>query len=339
MKRRSIEPVTTGRHFPSPLLTELRPQGTERVRESPAIGVAPFERAVLSWNGTGDWVLELRLRVNGTWTPYAVMAVTKGDSQRSATTAEEAPVKASPIPVSLDTDTLVVKGGATADAFQVRVTGSGELTALAVTHYRRNDARLTDRPAADAWGVALPVPERAQRDCEEPSIRGEVCSPTSLTMVMAYYGKSLRILDTARAVFDPQAKLYGNWPANTATAVRNLGGWAAVVKMRGFDEVEREIAERRPVILSHRWSKGDLTNAPVSSSDGHLIVAAGFTKDGDVVVNDPAGKTDGVRRVYKREELFRTWQERGEGIAYVIQPSPQATQAASRLLRTSSGRG
>lgn len=335
MKRRTIEPVTTGRHFPSPLLTELRLLGRDRQQESPEIGVAPFERAVLSWNGTGDWILELRLRVNGAWTPYAVMAVTTGETQRSATTAEEAPVKASPVPLSLDTDTLAVKGGATADAFQVRATGTGDLTALAVTHYRRNDSRLTDRPAANAWGMALPVPERAQRDCEEPSIRGQVCSPTSLSMVMAYYGRPLRIIDTARAVFDPQSKMYGNWPANTATAVRNLGGWAVVVKMRGFDEVEREIVEHRPVILSHRWNRGDLTNAPVSSSDGHLIVAAGFTKDGDVVVNDPAGKVDGVRRVYKRAELFRTWQERGEGIAYVIHPSPLATRTASLRRRTS----
>jgi hypothetical protein len=91
--------------------------------------------------------------------------------------------------------------------------------------------------------------------------------------------------------------------------------------MDGFDPVEREIAAGRPVILSHRWELGDLENAPVSRSNGHLIVVVGFTKDGDVVVNDPAAKVAGaVRRVYKRHELFRTWQIRGEGIAYLMHP-------------------
>jgi hypothetical protein len=325
MKRRTIALVPeAARQFRSPLLTELRPTGTDRVRESPELPVAPFERAVLSWNGVGDWRLELRLRVGGAWTPYALMALTtpKG-TQRSATREEEAALKASPVPVSLEIDTLVVKGGMTADAFQVRATGTGELRALSVTHYRRYDSRYTTLPAApDTWGKTLPVPERAQRDCEEPSIRGEVCSPTSVSMVLAYWGVTRRTIDTARAVFDAQAKIYGNWAANAAYAAREISGWAAVAKLRGWDEVEREIAERRPVILSHRWNRGDLSNAPVSSSDGHLIVAVGFTPEGDVVVNDPAGKTDGVRRVYKRAELFRTWQERGEGIAYLVHPLP-----------------
>ncbi len=61
-------------------------------------------------------------------------------------------------------------------------------------------------------------------------------------------------------------------------AARLLKGgraWSAVVKMSDFDEVEREIAAGRPVILSHRWEPGDLEGAPVSRSNGHLIVVAG----------------------------------------------------------------
>jgi hypothetical protein len=117
-------------------------------------------------------------------------------------------------------------------------------------------------------------------------------------MVLAYHGSVYRTIDVARAAFDAGAGLYGNWPCNTGAAARLLKGgrgWSAVVKMDGF--------------------------APVSRSNGHLIVVVGFTKDGHVVVNDPAAKTAGtVRRVYRRRELFRTWQIRGEGIAYVVHP-------------------
>lgn len=264
--------------------------------------------------------MELRLRVGSQWTPYALMGVQTGFKLRSATRAEEAPLKASPVPCSLEIDTLVLKKGARANAFQIRATGDGAMDALAVTHYRLDHRQYTDRDAANAWGITLPVPERPQRECEDPAIRAEVCSPTSLSMVLSYYGRELRTIDICRLSLDHQAKIYGNWACNTAVAARVVGGWSAVVKMRGWDEVEREIAAKRPVILSHQWERGDLSNAPVSRSNGHLIVIVGFTPEGDVVVNDPAAKRGEVRRVYKRAELYRTWQERGTGIVYLVHP-------------------
>jgi hypothetical protein len=278
----------------------------------------------------------------GDLTPYYLMGVLEGARQRSALKTEVpippmlplTPTPPSTPPIRLEVDTLALTNGALATGFQVRATGEGDLRALAVAHYRRHgqngsqQSRYTDRPAVGgAWGTTLPVPERAQRDVEEDAARlgGQVCSPTCLAMVLAYHGSVYRTIDVARAAFDAGAQLYGNWPCNTGAAASLLkggrGGWAAVVKMDGFDQVEWEIAAGWPVILSHRWERGDLEGAPVSRSNGHLIVVVGFTKNGDVVVNDPAAKTaDTVRRVYRRRELFRTWQIRGEGIAYLVQP-------------------
>ena len=143
-----------------------------------------------------------------------------------------------------------------------------------------------------------------------------------MSMILDYHGSPRRTLDVARAVWDAQSNVYGNWPCNTGAVARLLpgNGWSAVVKMTGFDEMEREIAARRPVALSHRWQKGDLPQAPITQSGGHLIVVVGFTPSGDIVVNDPAAKAGEVRRVYRRRDLFRTWQERGEGIAYLVHP-------------------
>ena len=90
------------------------------------------------------------------------------------------------------------------------------------------------------------------------------------------------------------------------------------MRLPGFAAVEREIAAGRPVVLSHNWRPGQLSGAPVSGSGGHLIVVVGFTERGDVVVNDPAARPGGVRRVYRRGELFGTWQNNGGGIAYRI---------------------
>jgi hypothetical protein len=344
-------PLASGRpqsHFASLRFTELVPASRSTgggAGESPVVIVpGGFDRAVLSWNGDGRWTLEMRLEIAGSLTPYFLLGVLDGARQtsapRSATrggaTIPSDPTAllatpAPPVPVSVEVDTLVVRPGATATGFQVRATGEGNLRSLGVTHYRRDDRRYTDRPAVPkAWGTILRVPERAQRDIEqerpeERGIGGQVCSPTSLAMVLEYHGSRYRTIEVARAVWDGASRQYGNWPCNTGAAARLLDrrgrGWAAVVKMTGWDEVEREIAAGRPVILSHRWGPGDLTNAPISRSPGHLIVAVGFTPDGDVVVNDPAARAGEVRRVYKRRELFRTWQERGEGIAYLVRPA------------------
>ncbi len=319
------------RRFSSPRLTELIPSPDGKLNggagESTLItGLAPFDRAVLSWNGEGNWRLEMRLLVDGVLTPYYLLGVLEGARQRSAARTELArvPPGKSSAPVLVTIDTLTVKNGRKANGFQVRAAGKGSLSSLTAAHYRREERRFTDRPAvATAWGTVLPVPERSQRDVEEPRIGSLVCSPTSMSMMLDYHGNRYGTIEVARAVWDSQTRLYGNWPCNTGAAARLLkqGGWSAVAKMTGFDEVEKEIAAGRPVALSHRWQPGDLFNAPISRSSGHLIVAVGFTKEGDVVVNDPAGKAGEVRRVYKRRELFRTWQERGEGIAYLLHPT------------------
>ena len=70
---------------------------------------------------------------------------------------------------------------------------------------------------------------------------------------------------------------------------------------------------------------------PVSS--GHLLVIRGFTRSGDVIVNDPAAdRNTGVRRVYQREEFRKVWFGRGSGgVAYLVHPEgwhvPGRTQA------------
>ncbi|MES2462398.1 MAG: C39 family peptidase [Armatimonadota bacterium] len=312
-------PLTPSPHFVSPRFTEFYPNPKSvGDGESPLIETDPFDRAVLSWNGEGNWRLEVRLRVDGVLTPYFVLGELEGIRQSSASQpAEENGI------VTVDLDTLKLAEGKTADAFQIRATGSGDLRMLSVAHYRHDDRVYTDRPALPAaWGLTLEVPPRAQKDVEEESeIGGRVCSPTSVSMALEYHGSTHRTIDVCRAVIDDQSKVYGNWPCNTAAAARLLpGAWSAVVKMAGFDELEREIVAGRPVVLSHRWEKEDLSNAPIPRSSGHLILVVGFTSEGDVVVNDPAAKAAEVRRVYRRQELFHTWQELSQGIVYLVHP-------------------
>ena len=97
-------------------------------------------------------------------------------------------------------------------------------------------------------------------------------------------------------------------------------------------QAEEWIALGVPVIMSVSWGRNQLTGAPIPSSNGHLIVLAGFDASGNPIINDPAAATNAaVQRTYKRAELEKLWLQGSGGTAYLIYPSgrmaPQAPQA------------
>jgi uncharacterized protein YvpB len=175
-----------------------------------------------------------------------------------------------------------------------------------------------------AWGTVLDVPQRTQH-VQDAALAARICSPTSLSMVLAFHGRALDTTAVAHRVWDRAADLYGNWSFNVSYA-SSLGFEATAAHLDGFAAVEAEIAAGRPVVISHRYRKGDLSTEPDRESDGHLVVVVGFTESGDVVVNDPAGghptrtKPTPIRRVFKRADVLRTWQQRGDGVAYLLRP-------------------
>ena len=200
----------------------------------------------------------------------------------------------------------------------------------------------TSRPGAAA-GVVLPVPQLSQMVHEGhfPAYGGggeAWCSPTSMAMVLAYYealpppeetawvgaSHTDRVVDhVARMTFDHGYDGTGNWPFNTAYAATRTDK-AFVTRFASLRGVERLVQAGIPVVTSLTFGPGQLTGAPISSTNGHLLVVVGFTTEGDVVVNDPAAASNaGVRRTYDRGQFENAWLKRGPaggsgGTAYVI---------------------
>ena len=162
------------------------------------------------------------------------------------------------------------------------------------------------------------------------------CSPTSLSMVLGYYdalppasayswvpdGHPQPWVDhAARMTFDADYDGTGNWPFNTAYAGRRLGsgGRAYVTRLRSLRQAERYLADGTPLVASISFGPGELDGAPISSTNGHLLVIAGFTRSGDVVVNDPAAQqSSGVRRTYDRGQFEDAWLPTSGGVVYVL---------------------
>jgi hypothetical protein len=229
-------------------------------------------------------------------------------------------------------------------AWQVRVTlmrpsGSSLPVSLervgAVASVDATAPRPTSRPGPAA-GTVLDVPTYSQmvHSGHYPQWGGggeAWCSATSTTMVLAHYGISPAptgitpghvdaVVDhTAKMVYDHGYRGTGNWAFNTAYAATLVGGDSYVTRMRDLREAEDYIAAGIPLVISIAFGRNQLSGAPISASNGHLLVVVGFEADGDVVVNDPAGATNGeVRRVYDRAQLERVWIAASGGTAYVI---------------------
>ncbi len=198
-----------------------------------------------------------------------------------------------------------------------------------------NDPRVAERfrevvdPGPKGkWVRRLPVPFRSQ-NWESDELRPLVCSPTSLAMVLEYWGAKVPTVDVCRTVYDPEYHLYGNW----WRAIQ--GAWTYGVpgdleRFGHWNAVKRRIAEGRPIVASTRADKGDLRHAPnYASSEGHLLVIAGFDPDGSVLINDPAMRTPerGLCK-YHPDDVEKIWFDHG-GVGYVLSP-PEKGPSAGR---------
>ena len=162
---------------------------------------------------------------------------------------------------------------------------------------------------------AIDVPPLSQMETP-PSIRHRICSPTSVGMVLARWGRSADPASLAAEMFHPGLDLYGVWPsAIRAAGRRGIGGY--LLRFPGWAPVTWCLENGLPIVASVRYEAGELTGAAIPSTDGHLLVLTGEDGD-DVLVNDPAAPTRAaVPRRYRREELRRVWLTRA-GVGYVF---------------------
>jgi hypothetical protein len=229
---------------------------------------------------------------------------------------------------TVDTDTLILNQPA--DGAMIRVTLGGTNDAMPRLKFLGVDFSNTKVPSARrapnraAWGKIIATPEHSQHGY--PNEKGW-CSPTSLSMVLSRWAgilnrpeMDLTVPQVAAAVYDQEFAGTGNWPFNTAFAGSFKGMRAYVTRFDDLSEVEDWIAAGIPVILSARWDW--LQDGRPPDSDGHLIVCIGFTKDGDVVINDPATRVDrgeSVRHIYKRENVIHSW-TKSHNAVYLVYP-------------------
>lgn len=278
-------------------------KGTGTLESAELVAPAPFDDVVLSWNGEGR--LEFDVEVHGKWYSMGRM---EDDRHFSPPAQEDGDAK-------VDVDTLKLKKPATSLRYRVRLKGGTlKLAALALS------AAPGDEPpspfAPGPWVRELPAPGRSQT-VEQEKYKHDVCSPSSLSSVVEFWGKRVETADMAERVRDQSTQIFGDWPFNVSVASR-LGLEGYVARLGSLAALENEIARGRPTIVSLTFGAGELSGAPIKKTKGHVMVVTGFTEKGDVIVMDPAGKPGETRRVYDRAQFHRAWRLNKRGLAYVL---------------------
>lgn len=223
----------------------------------------------------------------------------------------------------VDTDTLILKRPA--PQFQLRLTLGGQgkqkpkLKFLSVSLLDSQAAPDPLPPNRSAWGKTIEVPERSQMAYENG---GVLCSPTTVSMLLAHWSRVLRrpaldhdVPEIVRGVYDPKWGGTGNWVFNTAYAGSLKGMRAYTARLSDVAELEDWVAKGIPVGLSLCYNR---LRGKSREPSGHLVVCVGFTENGDAVINDP-GTRQNVRKVFPRANLIDAWAY-SKNAAYFIYP-------------------
>jgi hypothetical protein len=306
----------------------------------------PVVEAIASWNAdtpTGTWVeTQVRVQFGTRWSKWYSLGIWAADTS----TVERHSVSGQrDADATIWTDTLhMVTKKDVPTALQVKVrlfSADGVATPtvrnMSVTYSTAAPKKAELMPGDQAvWGVELPhVPQCSQM--VYPNGGNTWCSPTSTSIDLGYWGDgyqscSERVNAAVNGTWDWLYAGNGNWPFNTAYAAsqttdtgKKMEGYVA--RFSSLAQAEPWIKAGVPVVMSIAWGKNQLDGSSVSSTDGHLLVLAGFDSSGNPIVYDPAFASDGaIRVVYNRAQFETLWLQASGGTVYLIFPEGTAIQ-------------
>lgn len=295
----------------------------ETVLTSPEIATRiTWDELIASWNAETPADAYLKIEVRAIYPDRTTKWFTMGLwSGNPAIHPRESVRRQQDEDGNVDTDTLLLKQ--VARRVQLRLTLGGtakpriKFLSLSVLNTRAKPEPLP--PNRAAWGKTIEVPERSQMAYENG---GVICSPTTVSMLLAFWSQELKrpsldqdVPAVVQGVFDPKWGGTGNWVFNTAYAGSLSGMCAYTARLSDVAELEDFVARGIPVGLSLCYNR---LRGKSREPSGHLVVCVGFTKEGDVVVNDP-GTSRLVRKVFPRANLIDAWSYSRNAV-YLIYP-------------------
>lgn len=293
---------------------------------SPKTKCPPADEFIPSWNAelaTNGWLrVELRAFHGSEPTKFYDL----GHWSRDAALHPRESIKGQKDAAGdVDTDTLQLNTPAEAVQFKLTLGPAAQPAKIKSLTLAATDTRVTPEPRAprrSVWGQPpLPVPQRSQ--CAWPEGINKWCSPTTTSMLLAFWSEKLHrpeldfaVPDVAHAIHDTSWNGTGNWAFNMAFAGAQPGIRACVSRFNDVRELEDWIARGLPVGVSLCSNRLRGTDNPPS---GHLVVCVGFTADGRVILNNP-GSLHETQKTYARDRFSHAWAY-SKNTVYLVYPT------------------
>jgi len=266
----------------------------------------PVNWVVCSWNvdmpsGTG---IRTEVRAyNGSWTSWFEIA-RQGTIPGGITRVKGSRTN------GIDDDTLILPSLYSRIEYRVTlytntVGVTPTLRLMSVCYADTNTNVLNVEPVPPGVTTSLAVPFRSQNwSTVDPCC---ICGPTSMSMAMAFNGAFLSTEYIVTEEKDTYNGIYGNWPFIAQEAAKY--GFKSYFSRANNQQPLRDcIYAGYPVEFGMAYSAGQLTNSPISSTDGHLVLVVGIAANGDYICNDPAGSDSRWDHVtYLKSEIANVW--------------------------------
>ncbi len=273
----------------------------------------PFNRGLASWNGhvpndNSSFKVSMRY-YNNSWSPWLTIGYWKKNFWTSSSTYGATSFSGGKI----DVDYTVLNSYYTKWQFKVemkRSSSSEPSPSLWKLNFFVSDQKTTDnvnitsivndKPSA----FFIPTTHYYQYALD-PGIGGDICSPTSVSMVLKSFKINVDPLQFAKDNYDVYWGMFGIWPKAVQNAAEyNLNG--EVSRYRTWSQAYDTLAAGGRIVMS--------VGPPLYT--GHLMMLAGFDSQGNPLVHDPA-KKDGYGKLFNKTDLSESWFNKG-GVAYTF---------------------
>ncbi len=237
--------------------------------------------------------------------PGAAFSLDRRDSSAGGTgvfrtTAPAGALLSLPTPSRTAISTGVSEASVLTDPFSFLTGSSSGDSSVGDDSARSGDLAGSDRPAGDAKSAkkaadgGLDVP-RINQNTGGGRYPRVYCGPTSVRMVLAYFGTKISADQAAKGVY-----IRGDGASHEGMAkkLRSYGVKATLTHTRNLASLKAAIDRGHPVIINVRGNYGP------RSTGGHIIVVVGFDRSGNPIINDPAG---GGRHVCPRRKFVNAW--------------------------------
>lgn len=280
----------------------------------PQYSQSPFDQGLPSWNGTapdnyGSFKVQMRFPYGTGWSPWLTVGFWKSNIWSSYGTLSYDGGK-------IDYDNAKLYSYQNAWQFKVILTRTSvsipsptinKLSFFVSDSRTTSSVNITNIVNDNPQQIFIPTSFVYQYGVD-PVIGGDICSPTSVSMILKSYNITVNPYQFALSTKDPYFNMFGIWPRVVQNA-HQYGLDGEVDRYRTWSETRQVLENGGRIAMSLGY--------PLYPS-GHLVMLAGFTSDGRVIVHDPA-KSNGYQYIHDKTQLSQSWFNKG-GVAYTFYP-------------------